>query len=39
MQLEEAQRGNKIAEEQKKNLDKILTKMDGVPDVRFGNGF
>lgn len=40
MQLEEAQRGNKIAEEQKKALDKILNKMDKQPpDVRFGRGF
>lgn len=39
MALEEAQRGNKLAEAQKIALDKILTKMDGVPDVRFGNGF
>lgn len=40
MALEEAQRGNKIAEEQKKALDKILNKMDKQPpDVRFGRGF
>lgn len=40
MALEEAQRGNKIAEEQRKALDNILTKMDKQPpDVRFGRGF
>jgi hypothetical protein len=40
MALEEAQRGNKIADEQRKALDKILKKMDNQPpDVRFGRGF
>jgi tape measure domain-containing protein len=40
MALEEAQRGNKIADEQRKALDKILKKMDKQPpDVRFGRGF